>query len=170
MLSLFNASPLTPTSHPFLSLNRLHLSLLIFTLDSTLENLDEAIRTSATCASGLRELLVEGHPGRAMAMAELGKLLGADEPPTSTSSSSSTSGPASNAYGNKFPPSGEPRLRLARETLIRSLAELEIGYGPGGGEVGANVRELTRGVDKELAVWTSRVRNVLESATSTSSR
>jgi SET and MYND domain-containing protein len=40
------------------------------------------------------------------------------------------------------------------------MVELEIGFGAGGGEIGADVQKLAREVDKELSVWSRGVRNV----------
>ena len=90
-----------------------------------------------------------------MALAELGKLLTVDLDDSSPSPSSST---------NMFPPKGANRLKLAHETLVRALVELDIGFGKGGGEVGEEVRALARGAEKELAIWGRGVRNVRENA------
>lgn len=166
MTNLLSSSLLTPTSHPYLALSRLHLSLLIASLGSTSENLDEAIRTSARCVSALMDLLVEGHPARGVGMAELGKLLTVDEPETSSSpitpaitDGSGTEGEGNGAVKPPFPPKGEARLRLAHETLVRAMKELELGFGAGGGEVGKDVQKLAREVDKELSVWTRGIKN-----------
>lgn len=64
-----------------------------------------------------------------------------------------------------YPPSGPKRLQLALETLVQARGELLVGFGRanGGGEVGREVREMAVGVEKELGVWRSRVRDVKES-------
>ena len=68
---------------------------------------------------------------RALAFAELGKLLAVDEP-------------APTAAKDAFPPSGAARLQLAYETLVNARNELLVAFGKqsGGGEVGAEVREM----------------------------
>lgn len=168
MLGLFSASALPTTSHPYLALSRLHLSLLIASLGSNPENLDEAIRTSARCVGAMMELLVEGHPARGVGLAELGKLLVVDEPATpenkalsDSPSSGKPSGSGQSGDGSAaiFPPKGEARLRLAHETLLRAMKELELGFGAGGGEVGAEVQKVAREVDKEVNIWTRGIRN-----------
>jgi len=158
ILKLLSASPLTPTSHPYLALSRLYLSLLIASLGGSPENLNEAIRTSARCVSALRDLLPEGHPARGVAMAELGKLLTVDEPPSPETENDSNRGDDKSS-DLTFPPSGEARLRLAHDTLRRAMVELDIGFGSDGGEVGANVQRLAREVDKELSIWARGLRN-----------
>lgn len=107
--------------------------------------------------SALRDLYSEGHPVRAIAIAELGKLLTVDE-----SSESSQPPSQGNTNVEEFPPSGVKRLRLAHETLTRAYAELEIGFGPGGGLVGIETLKLAREIDQEINVWRRGVRNVLE--------
>ncbi|KAF8960017.1 hypothetical protein BDZ97DRAFT_1355582 [Flammula alnicola] len=44
------------------------------------EALDDAIRAATRASTGLSQILVEGHPVRGIALAELGKLLSVDEP------------------------------------------------------------------------------------------
>ncbi|KAF9475469.1 SET domain-containing protein [Pholiota conissans] len=190
-------------SHPLLALARLNASLLITHLPSApdpsveeihspgvqqsstpirrqeaQEALDEAIRAATRASAGLAQVLVEGHPVRGVALAEVGKLLCVDEPnpahvrdpdsgaPSSSSSPSGTSTPRMNvATPAPYPPSGPPRLKLAYETLLRGRAELVIGFGGGkndGGEVGRDVRALLVDLEKEMAVWKNGVRNVME--------
>jgi len=141
------------------------------------EALDEAIRAAMRAYTGLSQILVEGHPMRGIALAELGKLLSVDEPrPThleaeggGTDSASPLSGTCSTAtppigLGMKsaiYPPSGPARLKLAYETLVRARAELMIGFGGKneGGEVGRDVRKQVAEIEKELMVWKSGIRN-----------
>ncbi|KZS97133.1 SET domain-containing protein [Sistotremastrum niveocremeum HHB9708] len=152
----FAQANLTPSTHPSLSLTRLRCSLMITLLSTNPQiSLNETIRLSGICVSALRDLYPEGHPVRAIAIAELGKLLTVDE------SSESTPAVAETPL-NTFPPSGVKRLRLAHETLTKAYAELEIGFGPGGGLIGLETLKLAREIDQEINVWTRGVRNVLE--------
>ena len=107
--------------------------------------------------TALSAVLPLGHPARALALAELGKLLAVDEPaprPATVVAGASAS----------FPPSGPARLRLACETLIRARDELLISFGQrnDGGEVGREVREMVVRVEGELAAWGQGIRNVIE--------
>jgi hypothetical protein len=149
------------------------------------EALDDAIRAATRASNGLNQILAEGHPVRGIALAELGKLLAVDEPaptdvPTSlygsmTPSSASSlpspslsSSPAPSTGGLKrpplYPPSGPARLKLAYQTLLRARSELVIGFGGGkneGGVVGKSMREQAIELEKEIAVWTTRSREVV---------
>ena len=147
-----------PSAHPVLALSRLHQSLLIDALSSASEPssiLDDAIRATARVVSGLTAILDEGHPVRAIALAELGKLLAVDEPAPSSSTTSTQS---------TFPPTGPPRLKLAFDTLKRALNELMIGFGEStrGGETGLQIREQIVVLEKEIGVWSEGIRNVRE--------
>ena len=108
--------------------------------------------------TGLSAVLPPGHPARALALAELGKLLAVDEP--APRPMTATAGASASA----FPPSGPARLRLACETLIRARDELLISFGErnDGGEVGREVREMVVRVERELAAWGQGIRNVVE--------
>lgn len=145
-------------AHPLLALTRLHLSLLLSSLPSPPDSssLDEAIRTAARVASGLEEVLREGHPVRGLARAELGKLLAVDEPSAEATTSPQAVG------AEVFPPRGSARLALAYGTLQRAYAELSIGFGPGGGEVGRDVRETLLNLEKEIGVWKEGIKSVTE--------
>ncbi|KAF8579649.1 SET domain-containing protein [Ramaria rubella] len=156
----FNIFSSSPSSHPLLALLRLQQSLLItsFSTSTTFDGtfLNDTIRTTARAVSGLTAILDEGHPVRAVALAELGKLLAVDEP------ASHDLPPASQS--NIFPPSGVGRLRLAIETLKRALQELIIGFGDntGGGEVGYELREMLISLEREMGVWNRGVKNARE--------
>lgn len=147
---------LAPSCHPLLALMGLHKSLLLSSLSADIaqEPLDETIRIAARHYMGLSAILRDGHPVRAVALAELGKLLAVDEPRPVTSA------PADIA----FPPSGPPRLKAAYETLIRARHELMIGFGRNndGGELGRNIRETAMSLEKELRVWTQGIHNTLQ--------
>ncbi|EPQ53510.1 SET domain-containing protein [Gloeophyllum trabeum ATCC 11539] len=114
------------------------------------EILDDVVRTQARIVRGLSDILVEGHPVRAVALAELGKALSVDEPWPEVPPSPTT---------GSFPPHLAPRLQLALQTLLRSKRELEIGFGGDGGEVGRDVGEMMRRVEGELSVWREGVRS-----------
>jgi hypothetical protein len=190
MIPILVSHGLTPASHPLLALMRLYQSHLIdqismptANLDSNApapstqilfdaqERLDKAVRVAAQASAGLDAVLCEGHPVRAIALAELGKLLAVDEPALPTSAMRP---PASSDPGDQtglgtvgsFPPHGPARLRLAHDTLQRALKELRIGFGSEneGGEVGKDVREQIVGLEKEMGVWRQGVRDALEHA------
>ncbi|KAI0287197.1 SET domain-containing protein [Russula brevipes] len=156
VIPILTSATALPSSHPLLALTRLHQSLLLadFPPNLTQDALDGLIRASSASGTGLCAVLPLGHPARALALAELGKLLAVDEP-----------APRAAAPGaSAFPPSGAARLRLACETLIRARDELLISFGErnGGGEVGREVREMVVRVERELAAWGQGVRNVIE--------
>ncbi|KAG1735648.1 uncharacterized protein EDB91DRAFT_1238225 [Suillus paluster] len=134
---------------------RLHKSLLLFSFSA-----DMPIRTSAKHYMGLSALLRDGHPVRAVALAELGKLLAVDEPRPATS-------PLANV---SFPPSGPPRLKAAYKTLVHARHELMIGFGRDndGGELGRNIRETLVSLEKELGVWTQGIHNTVQDALNSS--
>lgn len=155
-IPILTSAKVLPSSHPLLALARLHQSLLLAAFPSNLtqDALDGLIRASFASVTGLSAVLPPGHPARALALAELGKLLAVDEPAPRPV----TAGAAS------FPPSGPARLRLARETLIRARDELLISFGErnDGGEVGREVREMLVRLERELAAWDQGIRNVIE--------
>jgi len=134
----------------------LHKSLLLssFSADTSQELLDDTIRTAAKHCVGLSAILRDGHPVRAVALAELGKLLAVDEPSPAPSLPADVT----------FPPSGPHRLKAAYETLVRARTELMIGCGGDndGGELGRNIRETLVSLEKELGVWTRGIHNTLE--------
>lgn len=152
LIPIITSAGLTPSSHPLLALTRLHQSLLISSLPAnmTQEILDEIVITATKGTTGLSDILCEGHPVRAIALAELGKILAVDEP-----------SPAPRPAGT-YPPSGPPRLKLAYDTLLRARNELLIGFGKAndGGQVGWEVRENIVSLEKEIGVWSQGVRNV----------
>ncbi|KAG1733445.1 hypothetical protein EDB19DRAFT_1222044 [Suillus lakei] len=156
IIPILVSAGLTPSCHPLLALTGLHKSLLVPSLsaDVAQELLDETIRTAAKHYTGLSAILRDGHPVRAVALAELGKLLAVDEPHPATSSPPNVA----------FPPSGPPRLKAAYETLVRARHELTIGFGRAndGGELGRNIRETLVSLEKELGVWTQGIHNTLQ--------
>lgn len=122
--------------------------------------LDGAIRASYAVVLGLKDVLRTGHPVRALAVAELGKLLAADEPaPT-------FGGESDSSLNNGLVVSGAGRLRLALETLRQAHAELLIAFGTstGGGDVGKDIREMVVMLEKEMGIWTSGIGNVVRDA------
>ncbi|CAA7268850.1 unnamed protein product [Cyclocybe aegerita] len=195
LIPILTSAGLVPASHPLLALCRLNTSLLITHLPSmdpsteeirspeiqdaspgvsqTLtpkevqQALDDAIRAATRSGTGLSHLLVEGHPVRGIAFAELGKLLSVDEPaPADVEPGPPQPQPLGmHIKPPVYPPSGPQRLKLAYEMLVRARNELMIGFGGGkneGGEVGRNVRQLVVDLEKELNVWKTGVRNVIQ--------
>lgn len=160
MTPILTSAGLTPSCHPLLAMTRLHQELLIASLGDgpPQEQLDDTIRTAARYSSGLGSILPFGHPVRAVALAELGKLLAVDEP----------SPPAEqDVKPGQFPPSGAARLKMAYETLIRARSELSIGFGiPNAkdGMLSREIREILVRLEKELGVWTRGVKDALEDA------
>lgn len=156
LIPILTSAGLTPSSHPLLALSCLQRTLLMSSLPSPLtqESIDEVIRATTRCTTGLSLVLRQGHPVRGVALAELGKMLAADEPHPRVGTDAATG----------YPPSGPPRLRLAYETLVQAWGELRIGFGTKneGGEVGKAIRENAVALEKELGVWKQGVRNVLE--------
>jgi len=130
------------TSQPLLALLRLHQSLLIDAIAADPNLLDAAIRTNAEVVAALTELLPYGHPVRAVSIAELGRLLCVDERAT-----------IDHEQGDTFPPRGIHRLKLAKDTLERAIAESNIGFGGRGGEVSRRVREDLGNIQKEIELF-----------------
>ena len=156
MIPIFTSVKALPSSHPLLALTRLSQSLLLaaFPPNFTQDALDGLIRASSASVTRLTTRFPPGHPTRALALAELGKLLAVDEPAPRPAGAGA--GPGASA----FPPSGPARLRLACETLIRARDELLISFGErnDGGEVGREIREMVVRVERELAVWNQGVK------------
>jgi hypothetical protein len=161
MIPILTSAKVLPSSHPLLALTRLRQSLLLATFPPNLtqDALDGLIHASSASVTGLTAVFPPGHPTRALALAELGKLLAVDEPAPRP-----TGAGATGALASAFPPSGPARLRLACETLIRARDELLISFGErnDGGEVGREIREMVVRVERELAAWNQGVRNVIE--------
>ncbi|KAG8757292.1 hypothetical protein FRC14_002175 [Serendipita sp. 396] len=151
-------SPLSPpTSHPRLALMRLLQTLSIESMSTkesdTSTSVDDVIRLSAQVVAALMDLLSRGHPIRGLAIATLGRLLCVDEPEL----------PSDASIEQPFPPRGYQRLVLAKSTLLRAVEELEIGFGPGGGTLGTETRQMLENTDRELAIFERGVRNAKES-------
>lgn len=134
------------TSHPLLALLRLHQSLLVHALAADPDLLDAAIGTNAEVVVALTELLTYGHPVRAVSISELGRLLCVDEPVT-----------IHGEQEDSFPPRGIHRLKLAKDTLERAMAELSIGFGESGGDVSRRVREDLDNIRKEIELFNGLV-------------
>jgi len=133
-------------SHPLLALLRLHQSLLIDALVADPNSLDAAIRMNAEVVAALTDLLPYGHPIRAVSIAELGRLLCVDEPATNNGEQM-----------DDFPPRGIHRLKLAKDTLERAVAELSIGFGESGGEVSRRVQEDLGNIRNEIELFNGLV-------------
>ncbi|KIP05657.1 hypothetical protein PHLGIDRAFT_73889 [Phlebiopsis gigantea 11061_1 CR5-6] len=160
MIPILSSAGLTPSCHPLLAMTRLHKELLITSLGTSFSQdiLDDTIRAAVKYNIGLSNVLTYGHPVRSVALAEAGKLLAVDEP----------SPPNAVNVAEAFPPHGPPRLRLAHEMLVQARSELAIGFGRAneGGQLGLELREIIVRTEKELGVWDSGVRNVVEDAKS----
>jgi hypothetical protein len=134
------------TSQPLLALLRLHQSLLIDAVAADPNLLDAAIGTNAEVVAALTDLLPYGHPVRAVSISELGRLLCVDEPAA-----------IDREQGDSFPPRGIHRLKLAKDTLERAMAELSIGFGEGGGDASRRVREDLGNIQKEIELFNGLV-------------
>lgn len=160
-----SAAGLTPSTHPLLAALRLHQELLVeqLSVDLRQDLLDDAIRAAAKHGAGLSNILPFGHPVRAIALAELGKLLAVDEPSPKTPQEVD-----SKSNMMTFPPSGPARLKLALETLMRAREELNVGFGKGtgGGQVGKEVRETIVRLESEMKTWSQGIKNAFEDARS----
>lgn len=148
-----------PSAHPLLALLRLRQGLLIASLaqNTSQAQLDEAISVSTASISGLLHVLLPGHPVRAIALAELGKLLAVDVPVDEAKSKPDTQHPR-----------GVLRLQRSLQTLQQAYGELcnAFGNANGGGEVGKSVHGMLVDLEKELSVWRSGIRDALNDALS----
>ncbi|KAF7761539.1 hypothetical protein Agabi119p4_9531 [Agaricus bisporus var. burnettii] len=203
LIRILASARVCPFTQPLLALSRLHTTLLISNYRSPFDpnvaeissseiqeqrqtnqedisalsekqnQLDETIQSAKRTTMGLNRLLPFGHPIRALALTELGKLLIVDEPdpkhlkeksdissvvPSGSSSLPQLAGTA------KYPPSGPQRLKLAYETLVSARRELIVGFGGGkneGGQVGMEVRKILVEIEKELGVWKEGIRGAI---------
>ena len=164
---------LPPSAHPLLALIRLGQNLLIAQLarDNKPEILETSIQFAMAYVKGLSSVLFVGHPVRAVAITELGKLLAVDEPsppgsdvPVISPVNDKESLQLGNGVHELKVPRGPERLRRALEVLRQAYVELCIGFGKknGGGEVGKSVHDMLASLEKEYGVWQSRIRNTLE--------
>jgi hypothetical protein len=164
LLPLVRAAGLTPGAHPLLALVRLQQEFLLDDLGSAAAagvdwDMNAAVRNAAAVCAGLDVVLAPGHPVRALARAELGKLLAADEPATASP------GPTEDSEsGATWPPTGVERVALAARILAHAHEELCIGFGSasGGGVVGREVRALAQRLESEMGALKRGVRNVRE--------
>lgn len=159
------ARHISPTSHPLLALSRLHLSLLISKLaEAVLESssrrlpqsqVDEVCLAASRALSAVSAVFPEGHPVRGIALAELGRLLCVDVQEDAKEMETIANGAAQSAGVLDIAPfpAGAERLKLARTTLLRARDELRRGFGGEGGEVGRQVEESVRNIEKEWKGW-----------------
>lgn len=146
-----------PTAHPLFALSRLHISLLIGQLSGQTDisseaqggrlpkvEVDRVCQLSMACLSALTVVFPEGHPVRGIALAELGKLLCVDVEEDASSEDPTAKGSI---------PGGAERLSMARSILLQAREELQRGFGKGGGEVGRQVDETIRNLEKEWKGW-----------------
>jgi hypothetical protein len=82
----------------------------------------------------------DGHPARGVQLAAVGKLLLVVEPRQEEGGGTST---RTRATG---------RLLEARQVLSRALAELELGFGGQGGQVGREVSAMVQDAERERAM------------------
>lgn len=139
------------TSHPLPALLRLEATSLSSPTPSSeaIPDLFAAIRASSLSFKALELLLPYGHPVRGIALAELGKLLNLERDDTQDASSAPT---APDSAAPFLPRELAGRLHLARETLVKALSELRVGFGAegGGGMVGRELVVLVEGVTREM--------------------
>ncbi|KAF9012634.1 hypothetical protein BDQ17DRAFT_1344310 [Cyathus striatus] len=195
LIPILTSVGVVPSAHPLLALSRLHTSLLISKLSElnieeirspqleqqlgqsvfgsgktsgeAQEELDNCVRSATRTCTGLSQILPFGHPVRALAVTELGKLLTRRIQSPSPSCPSPVPGlPSSAVAANSaiYPPSGPARLKMAYQTLVRAREELMIGFGGmnEGGEVGKDIRLQIVDIEKELDVWRIRGKEAAE--------
>jgi SET and MYND domain-containing protein len=90
-------------------------------------------------------LLPHGHPVRGIVLAELGKLLNLE----SSGESPETTG-ADAAALSFLPKDVKGRMALARETMIKALEELRVGFGKDDGMVAKEMEMLVEGLTREM--------------------
>lgn len=161
-------SRLPNSAFPLLELIRKSQSLQISMLPEkpSQSQLDELIRTATMNVEGLCKILRFGHPLRALALTELGKLYAVDEPASESERDMTDIVKNNNTIEDAPQIRGPARLRRAIQILQQAYSELCIAFGRknNGGSVGADVRETLAGLEKELAVWNSGIRNALNDA------
>jgi hypothetical protein len=167
LLPLVRAAGLTPGAHPLLALARMQQTLLLDTLgaDGSGASIDDAVRNAAAVCAGLDAVLSHGHPVRALARAELGKLLAADEQSAAAVDTIETKTLAVEKSSTAaWPPSGLERVRLAIQVLAAAHKELLVGFGhtSEGGAVGREVRATIMRLESEMGVLKTGMRNLRE--------
>lgn len=159
------------STHPLLGLVRLSQNLQISALSEkpSQPHLDMAIRFATMNIEGLAKILRFGHPVRALALTELGKLYAVDEPDSDSENHSlecitPASGDNKDLFKNYQHPRGPDRLRRAVQVLQQAYNELCIAFGRknNGGAVGIEIRETLSRLEKELAVWDTGIRDTLD--------
>ena len=138
-----------------LLLERLNLNPAESSSSSPSSSLDGTIKLGTQIVAALVDLLPYGHPTRCVAIAGLARLLRVDE---ETNQSSDRDTPSKST----FPPQGYQRLVLAKETLLRALAEVNVGL-PAGALL-EGIRRLLDDTERELAVFKRGVRNAQATA------
>jgi hypothetical protein len=117
-------------------------------------DVDDVCAVAARALSAILVVFPDGHPVRGVAMAELGKLLCVDVDESSVTQDTGFSTRESRVLQrNPTFPSGEGRLKLARDFLLRARTQLRKGFGGEGDEVGYEVEEQIRNVEKEWKAW-----------------
>jgi hypothetical protein len=133
------------SSHPLLALLRLEATMLSTPIESTdtIPHLFEAIEASSLSFRGMQALLPHGHPIRGIILAELGKLLNLEAAGDSKAQQ----------VVSFLPRDVKGRMGLARETMIKALEELRIGFGTDGGLVGKEMEMLVEGLTREMRAF-----------------
>ena len=121
-------------------------------------DVDMVCAVAVRALSGIMVVFPDGHPVRGVALAELGKLLCVDVDENAVQTKDSTSVDISIHQGGPKFPGGAPRLEMARDFLLQARAELRKGFGSEGGEVGLEVEDQIRNVEKEWMAWKKVVR------------
>lgn len=119
---------------------------------------DEVCASAARSANAIMTVFPSGHPVRGVVLAELGKLLCVDVEEDANDlkklmfEKHERDLPVEQPPDSNFP-AGADRLKLARESLLRARTELKLGFGGDGGEVGREVEESVRNIEKEWKGW-----------------
>jgi len=97
----------------------------------------------------MQEVYPKGHPSVGIVLAELGKLLNAESGNTDDSGSGKSLQKKEDIV-IQLPVDVTGRMGVARETLVKALAELRIGFGRSGGLVGKELEYLVEGISREM--------------------
>jgi hypothetical protein len=174
------AHHLPPPSYPLLPILRLFSNLLVSSLSSpsstpSLVKDSSIIAYIVSRAVTVPDIYPVGHPARAIALAELGKLLlipveapqarapsrkgkerALDLPDEADDEGESSLVPIElRREAVEIPEEPVRRLVWAREVLMQALGEIRIGFGKGGGLVGKELEGLAEGVGREIGALRS---------------
>lgn len=124
-----------PSSHPLLALLRLRALLLSSSTDAAQRDL--AVSSLALAHEGAEAVYPPGHPTLAIILSECGKLLSLEP-----------------GDGTEVIPVNAVVSRLTQAVLVlqKAVQACELGFGPGGGIVGLEMRGLLQGCQGELGL------------------